>query len=71
MPERMPPLSENELEAVRLWIEAGAPETGSVGDPATGSSDGISHLLDACLPPASPITIEPLKPPLPPRASSW
>ena len=63
MPSGLPPLPENELEAIRLWIEAGAPESGSIGDSTTGSSDGIGHLLDACLPPAGPIRIEPLKPP--------
>ncbi|MEW6272312.1 MAG: hypothetical protein AB1689_23770 [Thermodesulfobacteriota bacterium] len=63
MPSGLPPLSENELEAVRLWIEAGAPETGSVGDSTTGRSDTIEELLDACLPDAGPITIEPLEPP--------
>ena len=63
MPSGLPPLSENELEAIRLWIEAGAPETGSVGDAESGSADTIGKLLDACLPPAGPITIEPLKPP--------
>jgi len=63
MPSGLPPISENELEALRLWIEAGAPETGAVGDGSTGSSDTIGHLLDACLPPAGPITIEPLTPP--------
>ena len=62
MPSGLPPLSANELEAIRLWIEAGAPETGSVGDAESGTSDGIGKLLDACLPPAGPITIEPLKP---------
>jgi hypothetical protein len=63
MPSGLPPISENELEALRLWIEAGAPETGAVGDADTGSSGKIGDLLDACLPPAGPITIEPLAPP--------
>ena len=63
MPSGLEPLSENELQAIRLWIEAGAPESGSVGDAESGTSDGIGKLLDACLPPAGPITIEPLKPP--------
>jgi len=34
MPLGLPPLSEGELEAVRLWILGGAPRTGSVGDPS-------------------------------------
>ena len=63
MPSGLPPISENELEALRQWIEAGAPETGSIGDSSTGSSDTIAELLDACLPPAGPITIAPLAPP--------
>jgi len=55
MPLGLPPLSENELEAVRLWIYAGAPETGTV--------IGTEGLLDACLPEPKPITIKPLDPP--------
>ncbi|HYD46746.1 MAG TPA: hypothetical protein VEB21_00270 [Terriglobales bacterium] len=51
----VPALSESELEAVRLWIEKGAPRTGVV--PGTG------ELLDACLPPPEPIEIKPLDPP--------
>lgn len=49
------PLTFDELEAVRLWIEAGAPREGVV--PGTGA------LLDACLPPPRPISVEPLPPP--------
>jgi hypothetical protein len=52
-----PAVSEDELEAVRLWIKAGAPRTGVVPD--TGD------LLDACLPPPQPIEIKPLPPPAP------
>lgn len=64
MPVGLPPLSEGELEAVRLWILNGAPETGSVGDPSNnGSSDTIANLLGTCLPPANPIDIAPLEPP--------
>ncbi|MEW6269902.1 MAG: hypothetical protein AB1689_11470 [Thermodesulfobacteriota bacterium] len=57
MPLGLPPLTENELEAVRLWIYAGAPETGTV--------IGTEGLLDACLPEPEPITIKPLEPPPP------
>jgi hypothetical protein len=57
MPNGLEPLSANELEALRLWIYAGAPETGTVG--------GTESLLDACLPAPKPITIEPLDPPAP------
>ena len=42
--------------------------SGSVGDAEHGTSDGIGKLLDACLPPAGPITIEPLSRPRPTRA---
>ena len=51
------PLSINELEAVREWIEGGAPRDGVVR--------GTGELLDACLPPPKPIEIEPLAPPAP------
>ena len=65
MPSGLQPLSPERLEAVRLWIEKGAPATGSIGDDVNGQSDSIAELLDACLPPATPITIEPLPPPPP------
>ena len=65
MPVAAAPLSEDVLEALRLWIEAGAPETGSVGDSVRGTSEYIEELLGACLPPATPITIAPLEPPAP------
>ncbi len=55
MPNGLPPLSASELEAVRLWIFSGAPQTGTVG--------GTETLLNACLPPPEPITIKPLDPP--------
>lgn len=50
-----PALTVDELEAVRLWIKAGAPRTGVVA--------GTGDLLDACLPPPRPIPINPLPPP--------
>jgi hypothetical protein len=55
MPIGLEPLSLNELEAMREWIESGAPRDGVI--PATG------ELLNACLPPAKPIEIDPLEPP--------
>jgi hypothetical protein len=55
MPLGLPALSENELEALRLWIYAGAPETGTVM--------GTEGLLDACLPEPKPITVTPIDPP--------
>ena len=53
----VPALSQDELEAVRLWIEKGASRTGVV--------PGTDTLLDACLPPPEPIEIKPLDPPAP------
>ena len=50
-------LTAEELEVVRLWIEAGAPKTGVV--------QGSVELVDACLPPPEPIAIDPLPPPAP------
>jgi hypothetical protein len=55
MPSGLPALTEEELDAIHLWIWAGAPETGNV----TGTGD----LLDACLPALEPITIDVLEPP--------
>jgi hypothetical protein len=64
MPVGLPALSEGELEAVRLWIQGGAPRTGAVGDPTKGgSSDTIADLLGACLPVAGPVQIAPLEAP--------
>jgi len=57
MPNGLPPLSADELEAVRLWIFGGAPQGGTVG--------GTESLLNACLAPPEPITIKPLDPPAP------
>jgi len=53
----VPALTTNQLEAVRKWIEAGAPREGVVA--------GTADLLDACLPPPEPIAIDPLPPPAP------
>ncbi len=55
MPLGLEALSLDELEALREWIEQGAPREGTV--PGTG------ELLDACLPPAKPNPIEPLAAP--------
>jgi hypothetical protein len=57
MPIGLPPLSIDELDAVRRWIEAGAPKEGVV--------KGTAELLDACLPPPKPLEIKPLAPPEP------
>ena len=42
-------LTADHLEALRLWIQGGAPETGSVA--------GTEDLLDGCLPDPTPLTI--------------
>ncbi|HZR80208.1 MAG TPA: hypothetical protein VFD92_03845 [Candidatus Binatia bacterium] len=57
MPNGLAPISPEELELVRQWIYAGAPETGTVA--------GTDKLLGACLPDAKPITITPLEAPAP------
>jgi len=54
-PDLVPALSVDELEALRAWIEYGAPRDGVV--PGTGDR------LNACLPPPRPIEITPLPPP--------
>lgn len=61
MPVGTDALTDKELEAVALWIQKGAPKTGSVGD-ETKSLD-VGKLLGACLPPIKPAKIKPLEPP--------
>jgi hypothetical protein len=63
MPSGAPALSPEHLEAMRKWIEAGAPREGSIGDSVTGRSDSIAALLGSCLPEATPISIGALGPP--------
>ena len=63
MPVGEPPLTDDQLEAVRLWILGGAPETGSVGNGENGSTAELETLLGACLPDVTPVAVEPLKPP--------
>ncbi|HKU40730.1 MAG TPA: hypothetical protein VJR89_21365 [Polyangiales bacterium] len=65
MPSGAPPLTPEHLEALRKWIEAGAPRTGSIGDSVTGRSDSIATLLGSCLPEATPVNIGALAPPAP------
>jgi cysteine-rich repeat protein len=55
MPSTGPALSEDELEALRLWIYGAASRTGAF--------PGVGELLDACLPEPEPIEIRPLDPP--------
>lgn len=67
MPVGVAPLAREQLEAVRVWIAAGAPETGSVGDPRfeQGSADYVNDLLGVCLPESELVEIRPLDPPDP------
>src|SRR5262249_6318461 len=57
MPSGLPAITEDELTAVRLWIQNGAPETGVVPD--------TQGLLDSCLPKPEPPVDEPLAAPPP------
>jgi len=57
MPSLLPPIPQNLLEAMRIWIESGAPETGTV--------PGTQALLGGCYPDPVPISIAPLAPPDP------
>ena len=57
MPSGLPAISEEELELLRRWIYAGAPETGTVAD--------TEELIEGCLPEPEPLTIIPLEPPPP------
>jgi hypothetical protein len=52
----------DQLDALRIWIEVGAPGTGVVGDEFGGTR--IADLLGTCLPPPEPVALEPL--PVPP-----
>jgi len=58
-------LTAGQLEALRIWIEAGAPETGAVADNQGGGSKRLAELLGACLPDPSPVEVAPLPSPAP------
>jgi hypothetical protein len=53
----LPAISADELTAIRMWIQQGAPETGVV--------PGTETLLNSCLPKAEPPVDEPLAAPAP------
>jgi cysteine-rich repeat protein len=57
MPNGLPPVPEQLIEAVRQWIFNAAPKTGTV--------PGTQALLGACFPDPVPISIEPLPDPAP------
>jgi len=65
MPSAGGAISAGQLEAIRLWIEAGAPEEGSVGDTLGRGEDEIENLLGVCLPEAEAVNTIPLPPPEP------
>lgn len=55
MPTGLGPIDADLIEAVRVWILAGAPDTGTV--------PGTEALLGGCFPEPAPISIAPLQPP--------
>ncbi|HWP66005.1 MAG TPA: hypothetical protein VNO26_08845 [Candidatus Limnocylindria bacterium] len=57
MPSGGAPLTPAELEAIRLWIQFGAPPTGVIA--------GTEEVLGGCLPPAEPQKAQPAPPPAP------
>ncbi|MFK7977416.1 MAG: hypothetical protein AB8C02_14870 [Halioglobus sp.] len=65
MPSAGQAISPGQLEAIRLWIEAGAPEEGSVGDTLGRGEDEIESLLGVCLPEAEAVNTVPLPAPAP------
>ena len=65
MPSGLPAITKDELEALRIWIEAGAPPTGSIGDSIRGDSQYVGNLLGACLPPSELVSIRQLDAPAP------
>ena len=65
MPSAGEGISAGQLEAIRLWIEAGAPGEGSVGDTLGRGEDEIERLLGVCLPEAEAVNTVPLPPPPP------
>lgn len=54
-----------QLEALRIWIEAGATTSGAVTGNAGRGSDYVGELLGACLPEADPVVVKPLPRPAP------
>jgi cysteine-rich repeat protein len=58
MPLGVEPLTADELEALRLWIEVG-------GASRDGTVPGTAELLSGCLPPPQPLKIAPLEAPSP------
>ncbi len=65
MPSAGQAITPGQLEAIRLWIEAGAPKEGSVGDTLGRGEDEIERLLGVCLPEAEAVNTVPLPAPTP------
>ena len=65
MPVSGSAISAGQLEALRLWIEAGAPQYGSVGDSLGRGEEELERLLGVCLPEAEALNTIPLPPPPP------
>ncbi len=63
MPSAGAGISPGQLEAIRVWIEAGAPKEGSVGDSLGQGAKELERLLGVCLPEAEPVNVVPLPPP--------
>ncbi len=63
MPSAGAAISAGQLEAIRLWIEAGAPRDGSVGDTLGRGEEELERLLGVCLPEAEALNTTPLPPP--------
>lgn len=67
MPSAGEGISPGQLEAIRLWIEAGAPREGSIGDTTGQGEDALENLLGVCLPEPEAINVVPLPAPAPDR----
>ncbi|HEY6131367.1 MAG TPA: hypothetical protein VIV27_05075 [Halioglobus sp.] len=65
MPSAGNAITAGQLQAIRLWIEAGAPREGSIGDALGGGEDELERLLGVCLPEADAVNTIPLPPPTP------
>jgi hypothetical protein len=71
MPSAGAAISPGQLEAIRLWIEAGAPREGSVGDSLGRGEDELERLLGVCLPEAEAVNTVPLPPPSPDKGLQY
>ena len=65
MPSAGEGISLGQLHAIFLWIEAGAPKEGSIGDTKGQGERQLENLLGVCLPEPDAINVLPLAPPPP------